>query len=60
MFNILLGIQIVGIALFVVNFLVYLFAGAVGCEKIIEITYTIGTIAAILVIFGNVGAIFVI
>ena len=60
MFNFLLGVQIVGIALFAINFLIYLFANAVGYEKIVEITYTIGTIAAFLVIFGNVGAIFVI
>lgn len=60
MFSFLLGVQIVGIALFAFNFLIYLFANAVGYEKIVEITYTIGTIAAFLVIFGNVGAIFVI
>ena len=60
MFNFLLGVQIVGIALFALNFLVYLIANAVGYEKIVEITYTIGTIAAFLIVFGNIGAFFAI
>jgi hypothetical protein len=60
MFNFLLGVQIVGIALFAINFLVYLIANAVGYEKVVEITYTIGTIAAFLVVFGNIGAFFAI
>ena len=60
MFNFLLGVQIVGIALFALNFLVYLIANAVGYEKVVEITYTIGTIAAFLVVFGNIGAFFAI
>ena len=60
MFDFLFGVQIVGIVLFVVNFLVYLFANAIGRERILDVTYVVGSIAAILVIFGTVGAIFVI